>query len=53
MLLGVRTDESQARANSIESRVLNHRGDGSAMVFLTLMCYRLLNIGQMRMYGHT
>ncbi|QKJ23985.1 DNA phosphorothioation system sulfurtransferase DndC [Poseidonibacter lekithochrous] len=26
MLLGVRSDESQARANSIESRVLNHRG---------------------------
>ena len=26
MLLGVRTDESQARASSIESRVLNHRG---------------------------
>lgn len=26
MLLGVRTDESQARANSIEGRVLNHRG---------------------------
>lgn len=26
MLLGVRTDESVARANSIESRVLNHRG---------------------------
>lgn len=26
MLLGVRTDESIARANSIESRVLNHRG---------------------------
>jgi len=26
MLLGVRTDESQARATSIESRVLNHRG---------------------------
>lgn len=26
MLLGVRSDESQARANSIDSRVLNHRG---------------------------
>jgi len=26
MLLGVRTDESIARANSIEARVLNHRG---------------------------
>lgn len=26
MLLGVRTDESQARATSIEARVLNHRG---------------------------
>lgn len=26
MLLGVRTDESIARANSIEGRVLNHRG---------------------------
>lgn len=26
MLLGVRTEESQARANSIEGRVLNHRG---------------------------
>lgn len=26
MLLGVRSDESQARASSIESRVLNHRG---------------------------
>ncbi|MEA2019326.1 MAG: DNA phosphorothioation system sulfurtransferase DndC [Campylobacterota bacterium] len=26
MLLGVRTDESVARANSIEARVLNHRG---------------------------
>ncbi len=26
MLLGVRTDESMARATSIESRVLNHRG---------------------------
>jgi len=26
MLLGVRTDESTARATSIESRVLNHRG---------------------------
>jgi len=26
MLLGVRSDESVARANSIESRVLNHRG---------------------------
>lgn len=26
MLLGVRTDESQARAASIEGRVLNHRG---------------------------
>lgn len=26
MLLGVRSDESMARSNSIESRVLNHRG---------------------------
>jgi DNA sulfur modification protein DndC len=26
MLLGVRTDESQARATSIENRILNHRG---------------------------